>query len=307
MKPCIYIQANPRQLVGALIAEYALRRNSAHADEFDTRILNIKDYSIFAAHQGKQYTRGGLKWRWDNDDLQSFTLTRFLPPQEMGYQGRALVIDPDVFAVGDVWQLLNRDMGGKTILCRKRSGTKGKQGCQATSVMLLDCSRLGHWRFDESFNLLFDNSRDYADWICLRLEDARNLGSFEEIWNDFDHLGMKTMMLHTTKRKTQPWKTGLPIDFRPLERFRWFPPRDWLSRTRRTLFGDYAFLGRYQQNPDINQQNFIFGLIKECIDKEIISEAMLVEEMASKHIRSDTFEVLNRTPPLAPPVWKTTG
>lgn len=305
MKPCIYIQANPRQLVGALIAEYALRRNSAHADEFETRILNIEDYAIFADHQGKRYTRGGLKWRWDNDDLQSFTLTRFLPPQEMGFQGRALVIDPDVFAVGDVWPLLDRDMGGKAILCRKRSGTKGKQGCQATSVMLLDCARLQHWRFDEDFNSLFDNSRDYADWICLRLEDARNLGSFEEIWNDFDHLGKQTMMLHTTKRKTQPWKTGLPIDFRPLERFRWFPPRDWLSRTRRTLFGDYAFLGRYRQNPDINQQNFIFGLIKECIDKDIISKAMLVEEMASKHIRSDAFEVLDRTPSLPPPAWKT--
>ena len=35
-------------------------------------------------------------------------------------KGRAAVIDPDIFAVGDVWELLSRDMGGKAILCRYR-------------------------------------------------------------------------------------------------------------------------------------------------------------------------------------------
>ena len=307
MKPCIFIQTNHKQWVGAVIAEYALKRNSAHADEFDTKIMRVEDYPIFAAHQGKQYLRNGLMWSWELEDLQSFTLTRFLPAQEMGYQGRALVIDPDVFALGDVWELLNRDMEGKAILCRKRSGTKGKQGCQATSVMLLDTDKLSHWRFDEGFEQLFDGSRDYADWICLRLEDQDSIGAFEEEWNDFNHLGPETKMLHTTARKTQPWKTGLPIDFRPREQFRWFPPRDWISRARRTVFGDYAFLGRYKQNPDPNQEAFIFGLVKECMDKGIISEQLLRDEMAKNHIRHDAFELLERTPPLPEPAWKQAG
>ena len=304
MKPRVFIQANDKQWIGAVIAEYALKRNSAHADEFDTQIMRFEDYPIFAEHQGRKYLRSGLMWHWENNDLQSFTLTRFMPPGEMGYQGRALVIDPDVFVVGDVWELLNRDMQGKAILCRKRSGTKGEQGCQATSVMVLDCEKLAHWRFNEGFEAMFDGSRDYADWICLRLEDPDSIGCFEEEWNDFDHLGPNTKALHTTKRKTQPWRTGLPIDFRPQERFRWWPPRDWLSRARRTLFGDYAFLGRYQPNPDPNQEHLIFGLIKECLEQGIVTEQQLRNEMARNHIRHDALQVLERTAPLPEPAWK---
>jgi len=35
-----------------------------------------------------------VKRPWFNDDLQSFTPTRFMPPELMAYQGRAVVIDP---------------------------------------------------------------------------------------------------------------------------------------------------------------------------------------------------------------------
>ncbi len=298
MDYCVFVHTNHKQWLGALVAEYALRRNSAHSEKFETRIIKIADYPFFQAHQGKRYLRGGLMWKWENDDLQSFTLTRFLPPEVMGYQGRALVIDPDVFAVGDVWDLLSRDMQGKAIMCRRRSGTKGAEGCQATSVMLLDCGKLSHWRVEENFQEMFDAKRDYMDWVCLRHEDPDSIGGFEEEWNDFNRLTSQTKMLHTTKRKTQPWKTGLPIDFRPQERFQWFPPRDWLGRARRQIFGEYAFLGRYKPNPDPNQENFFFALVKECLDEGIISQDLLRDEMRKNHVRHDAFEVLDRVTPL---------
>ena len=76
------------------------------------------------------------------DDLQSFTPLRFMPPELMGYEGHAVVVDPDVFAVGDIHELLSRDMQGKAIIGRPRSGTKGAEGGIATSVMLLDCAKL---------------------------------------------------------------------------------------------------------------------------------------------------------------------
>ena len=50
---------------------------------------------------------------WRYDDLQSFTPLRFIPPELMGYQNRAVIIDTDIFAVGDVWELLSRDMAGR--------------------------------------------------------------------------------------------------------------------------------------------------------------------------------------------------
>ena len=97
---------------------------------------------------------------------------------------------------------------------------------------------------------------------------------------------------------TQPWKTGLPIDWRPAERFRLFPPVAWLMRARRHLFGEYGLLGKYRPHPDPNQQNLFFGLLKECLDAGTVTESELRDEMARNHVRHDAFQVLKQTPPL---------
>jgi hypothetical protein len=296
---CVFIQANDKQMLGAIVAEYALRRHSNNNDKFDVRIMSYDDIPVFGRREGEKFLRGGGKRVWVRNDLQSFTPSRFLPPQLMGYQGRAVVIDPDVFAIADVWELLSRDMQGKAIMCRPKSGNKGRRGCLATSVMLLDCEKLTHWRFEEQFNAMFEGRRDYMKWICLKYENPETIGFFEHEWNDFDHLTDSTKMLHTTKRKHQPWKTGLPIDYRPADTFQLFPPRHWIRRARRSLFGDYGLLGSYGQHPDPKQENFFFGLVRECLDRGIVSEAQLREAMAENHLRHDALELIERVPPLA--------
>jgi hypothetical protein len=299
---CVFIHTNHKQITGALVAQYALKRNSVNADKFDVRIIDTADYPWLQEHEGRMYLRDGVKRVWLNDDLQSFTPLRFMPPKLMGYQGRAIVIDPDIFAVGDAWELLNRDMQGKAIMCRMRSGPKGYvDKCMASSVMLLDCAKLSHWDAEQGFREMFEFKRDYQPWICLKLEDRESIGFFEAEWNDFDRLTRRTKMVHNTRRRTQPWKTGLPTDWRPAERFRLFPPVAWAMRARRKLFGEYAFLGNYKAHPDPNQERFFFGLLRECLENGIITEKMLRDEMAKNHVRHDALEVLERTPPLAPP------
>lgn len=301
MEHCVFIQTNHKQIVGAKVAAYALRRFSQHNDQFDVRIIDTRDYPWFAAREGQQYLRDGVKRVWLNDDLQSFTPTRFMPPALMGFTGRALVIDPDVFAAADVWTLLSRDLGGKAILCRMRSGPKGLvDKCFASSVMLLDCAQLKHWDVERRFNAMFDFTQDYQPWVCLKDEPRDSIGFFEPVWNDFDHFTVETRMLHTTRRKTQPWKTGLPVDWRPAERFRLFPPAAWLLRLRRHLFGEYGLMGNYRAHPDRNQERFFFGLVKECLAKGLLDEPFLRAEMARNHVRHDLFEVLARTPDLPP-------
>ena len=235
MDHCVFIHSNPKQIVGAIVAQHALRRNSRSADKFDVKIITTEDHPFFAEYEGKTYLRDGVKRVWLNDDLQSFTPLRFMPPELMGYRGRAVIIDPDIFAVGDIWELLSRDMQGKSIIARARSGTKGLiDHCMASSVMLLDCAKLTHWQCEAQFRSMFEMKLDYSDWICLKHEDRATIGLLENEWNDFDRLTAKTKMLHTTRRKTQPWKSGLPVDWRPAERFRLFPPIGWLMRARRT-------------------------------------------------------------------------
>lgn len=296
----VFIQTNEKQYIGALVAGHALRRNSRHPDNFDVRIMHTRDFPFLQQAEGRIYLNGGIRRTWLNDDLQSFTPTRFMPPKLMGYEGRALVIDPDVFAVGDVWDLLSRDMQSKAIMCRQRSNTKGRiEGCHATSVMLLDCVKLTHWDAEQQFNAMFEMKLDYKDWVCLLREDPDSIGMFETVWNDFDRLEADTKMVHNTKRQTQPWKTGLPIDFRKSDRLRLFPPRGWGRWLKRHLFGDYVFEGHYKPHPDPKQEQFFFGLLRECIDTGAVTEEMLRDAMQRNHVRHDAFEVLEHTRPLA--------
>ena len=135
MKACVFIQTNHKQITGAIVAEHALRRYSQNNDKFDVQIIDSRHYPFFAEFEGREYLRDGVKRTWLNDDLQSFTPTRFMPPALMDFEGRAVVIDPDIFAAADIWELLSRDMQGKAIMCRMRSGPKGLvDRCLASSL-----------------------------------------------------------------------------------------------------------------------------------------------------------------------------
>ncbi len=291
----VFIHTNPRQMLGAFVSRFSLRRNSARPDAFDVRLISTEDHGFLAEREGQPYLRDGATRTWRMADLQSFTPLRFMPPELMGYRGRAVVIDPDIFALGDVTELLERDMRGKSIVVRPKPGSKGRVGIMASSVMLLDCERLDHWRTAETFARLFSFETDYMDWIGLRLEDRATLGVLEPEWNDMDHLSPETKLLHNTKRWTQPWKTGLPVDFVPGDRTRAFPLVGLFRRARRRLFGDYAMLGRYRRHPDPRQEAFFFGMLRECLEAGEIGEDFLREEMARNHLRHDAFEVLDRT------------
>ena len=293
MKPTVFIHTNEKQMLGAQVGTYALRRNSATPDAFDVKILHTRDYPWLAARDGQDYLRNGGMRPWEADNLQSFTPLRFQPPAEMGYTGRALLTDPDVFAVGDVCDLLGRDMQGKAVICRPHPGAKGKTGSYGTSVMLLDCEKLAHWRCEEQFGEMFAGKRDYADWLGLKLEPEGSVGDLEPAWNDFDHLTPETKLLHNTKRYTQPWKAGLPIDFTPAEHTRSFPPLGWARRVRRKVFGTTG-RGRYRSHPDPAQERFFFGLLRECLEAGIVSEEQLREEMSRNHLRHDAFEMIER-------------
>lgn len=293
MKPTVFIHTNDKQMLGALVSRYSLRKRSAHADQFDVKFIEVKNYPCMLEREGHLYRRDGEMRPWLNDDLQSFTPLRFAPPQLMDYEGRAVIMDPDIFAIGDIWELLQRDMQGAAIMCRPKSGRKGRKGAFASSVMLLDCARLKHWQFERDFSEMFEPvQRDYMDWVSLKLEDSNTIGLFETCWNDFDNLTKETKLLHNTKRKTQPWKTGLKIDYRPADTFQLFPPRHWGRRARRALFGDYKFAGTYAQHPDPEQEAFFFGLVKECLEDGEFNESLLKDEISQGHLRPDALELV---------------
>jgi hypothetical protein len=65
------------------------------------------------------------------------------------------------------------------------------------------------------------------------------------------------------------------------------------------MFGDYAFVPDYQPHPDRKQEALFFGLLRECVEKGLVSEDFIRDEMSKNHVRHDAFEVLDRVDPLA--------
>ncbi len=280
MTDTVFIQANARQMLGAKISAFSYKQQSASPDSFDVKIIAAEDFPRLM-QPGQSILRGGHVRAWDPDDLQSFTPLRFAPPSLIGFEGRAVVTDPDCFGVGDVAALFARDLGGKPIWAVARPGYNGDPDYITTSVMLLDCAQLKHWDFEPLLADLFERRFDYLPWVELKLEDRSTIGLLEPEWNSFDRLTPATKILHTTKRRTQPWKTGLPVDYTLRES----GPLDVLRRLVNR---------NYQPHPDRNQEAFVFSLLAEMVDTGVMGRDELVREMAADHIRHDSFALIER-------------
>ena len=276
----VFIQANARQMLGAKISAHSYKKASRRPDSFDVRIMDAAKWPRLM-RKGQSILRAGHVRDWDPDDLQSFTPLRFAPPSLMKFKGKAVVTDPDCFGVGDVADLLERDMDGKAIMAVPRPGHNKRNDYIATSVMLLDCARLKHWDFDQQLDDLFAHRFDYIDWIELKREEPATIGFLEPEWNDFDRLTAETKILHTTKRRTQPWKAGLPIDYTLRER----GPFDFIRRLKRR---------NYEAHPDRNQEALVYSLLADLVDQGTVTRQELVGEMAANHVRHDSLELVDR-------------
>lgn len=283
MKPTVVIHTNDKQMLGALVSAHSFRRNSPTPDAFDVRIVNASEFPELQ-ERGHSLLRGGHVREWDPDDLQSFTPVRYAIPGLLGYKGLAVVTDPDVFAVGDVAELFSRDLQGKAIWCTPRPGYTRITDPLATSVMLLDCAKLKHWRFAEQLEKLWRHEIDYLDWINLRLESLDTIGLLEPEWNDFDHLTRETKLLHNTKRRTQPWKTGLPIDFTFKERglFNFALP------IVRKLAPNYT------RHPDQRQEAYFYAMLADALDTGAVTPDQVRKEVELGHVRPDSEALIDR-------------
>jgi hypothetical protein len=207
-----------------------------------------------------------------------------------------LVLEPDVFAVGDVWELLSRDMGDKAILCCPKAEWRDGRQLYSSAVMLLDCSRLTHWRWEEEIDDLFASKRALGPYLSLLDEDPERIGLIEEEWNHRDILTAKTKLLHNTRMETQPWKTGLLADYH-----QYTPPRlasiETLRRLVRPILRKPAMpTPVYQPHPDPSQERLFFTLLKECLDSGAVTRRMVHKAMRKNYLRRDALALLERLP-----------
>ncbi len=277
-------------MVAALVSAHSLKSRSKSPDRFDVRVLRLEETPSLYKRHGQTFTwwEGDGPSVWNRHDMQAFALLRRMVPAFLGFRGRALLIDPDVFAVGDVYELLSRDMGGKAILCLEKEARKGRR-VYSSAVMLLDCSRLTHWHWERELEELFAGRLMLGEWLSLMDESPERIGPFEEQWNHLDTLNESTKLLHNSRIQTQPWKTGLPADYHQFapQHTAWI---ETLKRTaRRVASGGEDRTVRYLPHPDPRQEQLFFLLLKECMEKGSITPAILRRAIRKNYIRKDAF------------------
>ncbi|MEA5534777.1 hypothetical protein [Crocosphaera sp. XPORK-15E] len=309
-KPTVFVHTSCHEIMSGKVAAYSLKRMSSNTDKFDVKLIELENYPHLIKYHGHRCIRNNRDAAWYKDVPQSFLPLRFIVPQLMGYQGKAIVIDPDIFAVSDVYELLERDMKDKAILARPIYA-KDKIIGHNSSVMLLDCSKLKHWQWEQQIDEVFQLKRDLQDWIFLRTEPRDSMGELEEEWNHYDTLNEKTKLLHNTNQITQPWKTGLPYHPSRLNnnvqgfaslKLQLISGYNQLKKSRshreslksiQQLFWSSKAEQLYRKHPDIKQETLFFGYLKEALLAGFIDEDFLREQIKKRHIRQDIFNVLD--------------
>lgn len=276
----VVIHTNNKQILGAILAEYAIKRSLKDQGSVDVKIVNVDELPEFQAFVGATYPRKGRMVTYTKEDLQSFTLSRFMAPELVGYTGRAVVIDPDIFATGDISDIFDINLNGNAVAaCRKKDAWD-------SSVMLMDCAELKHWRISDMLERLRCHEVDYDTIMTLKSEKA--VQELPRIWNNLDTLTPETRFLHTTNRLTQPWKTGLPIDFtrNPMPKLFGIIPREPIHK----VMGKYPM--KYQQHPNKEIETFFIQLLRDALADGAVTRTRVEDEMRAGNVRKDALALV---------------
>lgn len=296
----VFVQANARMVLPARVAAYSFARWSRDGDVIAPELMLVEECRELVACEGRIYRENGRPLRFHCDDLCSFMPTRMAGAQRAGYRGRALVIDPDVFALRDPLPLLKCDMQGRAILAKR--APPYRLGPYDSSIMLIDAGRLRHWDFATLVERMFAGDLDYGAWERLALEDPDSVGDLDDAWNSMDSLDEHTRFLHTTNYRTWPWKTGLGVEF--WEDRLWvrelLSPSDRLrllyrgARRRANALGAALGLvrpvGVYPAHPDPRQPQQFFRLLGEAIAAGAITAHDVEREITLGHVRKDLLD-----------------
>ena len=152
----VYIQSNKYQRFAAKISAYSFERFG-----IKTQLLDFDDNEILRKYIGQKYLRNG-NLRTYKDDLQSFTLLRFLAPEINSSNEIILVIDPDVFALKNPYEMINL-IDNYDIACTF------KNNLPRSEVMLINNKNI-KWEFEEICRMLFSKEIDYIDLINLNFD-----------------------------------------------------------------------------------------------------------------------------------------
>lgn len=273
----IFIQSNKYQLIAAKVAKFSFERFN-----YDVEIMNFENYEILKKNLNNTILRNG-KVTTFKDDLQSFTLLRFLAPQLNNYNDLILIIDPDIFALKNPIEIFEEINENHNIYCTYYNNKPRSE------MMLIDASKI-RWNFNEIINDLFNHKLDYSDLINLNFDKNLKIKELKKKFNSHDKIINDTIMLHTTKRITQPWKEGLDINFERTN-FTYFQIlKEKLKKIINMKYNEELIAKKFLKHPDENVIKIVKKLFIDAKNLGYLSQEEIDEEIKRFNLSNKIFE-----------------
>lgn len=270
----IFICTNKFQKLAAKVSAYSFAKYGFN----DIEILEIENHKVLKDKLNSTYLRNGKLTKFV-DDLQSFTLLRFYP-FALKNLDKCLIIDPDVFAVKNPAKKLDEFFSNNEF---KIACTKINENFRTEVILLNNISY--DWNFEEIINDLFNHKIDYKDLIYLNSKKffpGVNLLPLE--FNHHDKIDETTLLLHTTKRITQPWKEGLKIDFFDEKISKIYKFKQHIKKLLNLDYNINAISKNYIKHPNIKVENTILEIFKDCLNSKFIEENEIVDAIKNKYV-----------------------
>lgn len=267
----VFIQTNKQQYLASKVSAYSFKRFG-----LDVELMNFDDNTHLKNFINKKYFRN-KKIKVFKDDLQSFTLLRFLAPKLNNFNDYILVIDPDIFALKDPKILKNEIDNLHNVYCTFYNDSPRSE------MMLIDAKKIT-WDFNYLIIQLFNHNLDYKNLMNLSFDQNLKIKKINNKFNSHDLVNEETILLHTTNRLTQPWKEGLKIDF---ERHNFSYSLYLKNLIKRYLNKNYdtsLLAENYQQHPNTEVINTVKNLFLEAKKEKFISEEEINLAIKNKFI-----------------------
>lgn len=182
----IFIGTEPKQWLASEVLRYSIaKRTKAELDFQELKYLPIKlDLPMYTG----------------------FSIFRYAIPELCSYQGKAIYLDADIVVVSDLLDLWNLE--GKPALARSMHPGEPTAG-RYTSVMLLDCEKLTHWKLQEWVEQINKDHSLYGKTMQALPGGlgTPDFGDLPEVYNHLDQFDATTKLIHYTHVPSQPWKS----------------------------------------------------------------------------------------------------
>lgn len=203
----IFIGSGEASLVERKVLIHSIKKNTTGPVEIN--VFNGTHNSLETDNQPPVSLAPYMSLRVKYANVTEFSNYRFLIPALCNFQGRALFVDSDTIAVGDLRELFNVDMNGYDFLC-KGDAYAGNNGPKwGLSVSLFDCAK-SKFDLELYFNEIEQGKYTYSDLHQMSQTFLKyhpfKIGQLDPKWNDFDNFDKNTKLIHYTNLYTQPWK-----------------------------------------------------------------------------------------------------